>query len=113
MMVTRLAEDENYVAALEENAIEEGKMKLVRIQGTPVLFIKQNGKIYVIDDRCPHMGCKFSGGTLDGNVLVCPCHYWRFNLETGEYEDQPAYKLVTYPFKVKAGKIWVNINEDF
>lgn len=108
-----MAEDEGYVSVIEEKELQEGKMKLVRVQGIPVLFIKQNGKIYVIDDRCPHMGCKFSGGSLDGDVVICPCHEWRFNLKTGEYEDAASYKLVTYPFKVEAGKIWVKVEEDF
>jgi nitrite reductase/ring-hydroxylating ferredoxin subunit len=103
---------EGFVLGLEEKELEEGKMKLVSVEGTPILFIKQAGKIYVIDNRCPHMGCGFSGGTLDGTVVVCPCHDWRFNLETGEYEDAPSYKLVKYPFKVEAAKIWVKIEKD-
>ncbi len=107
-----MSDDEGYAAALDEAELEEDKMKLVRIEGTPVLFIKHNGKIHVIDDRCPHMGCAFSGGTLDGNVIVCPCHDWRFNLESGEYEEAPDYVLVTFPFKVESGKIWVKL-EDF
>jgi nitrite reductase/ring-hydroxylating ferredoxin subunit len=108
-----MAEDEGYISAIEEKELEAGKMKLVRVQGVPVLFIKQNGKIYAIDNRCPHQACGFSGGSLDGNVVICPCHDWRFNLETGEYEELPSYKLVTYPFKVEGGKIWVKVEEDF
>jgi nitrite reductase/ring-hydroxylating ferredoxin subunit len=102
----------DFLVGIDEKELEEGKMKLVSVEGTPVLFIKQNGKIYAIDNRCPHMGCGFSGGSLDGLVIVCPCHDWRFNLETGEYEDEPLYKLVKFPFKVEAGKIWVKIDED-
>jgi 3-phenylpropionate/trans-cinnamate dioxygenase ferredoxin subunit len=107
-----MSEDEGYVPLIEEQALEEGKMKLVRHEGTPVLFVRHNGKIYVFDDRCPHMGCRFSGGNLDGDMIVCPCHDWRFDLETGYYENSPAYQLVFYPFRVKDGKIWVNIEED-
>ncbi len=108
-----MTDDDNFVFALDEAALEEGKMKPLRLNGIPVLLIKQNGKVYVIDDRCPHMGCKFSGGSLDGDVVICPCHDWRFNLVTGEYEEESDYKLVTYPFRVKDGKIWVKVEEDF
>jgi nitrite reductase/ring-hydroxylating ferredoxin subunit len=101
-----------FLFGIAEKELKEGKLKLVSVEGTPILFIRQNGKIYVIDNRCPHMGCGFAGGTLDGLVIVCPCHDWRFNLETGEYEDEPSIKLVKYPFKVEAGKIWVKIDED-
>jgi nitrite reductase/ring-hydroxylating ferredoxin subunit len=104
--------DEGFVAVIEEKELQEGQMKAVRVEGIPVLLIRHSGKIYVIDDRCPHMGCKFSGGSLDGNVIICPCHDWRFNLETGEYEDLPSYVLTIYPFKVEEGKIWVKVEED-
>ncbi len=86
----------NFVPVLEEKELQEGTMKLVRIEGLPVLLIKQSGQIYAIDNRCPHMGCAFSGGTLDGDVIICPCHDWRFKLKTGEYEDDPAMKLISY-----------------
>jgi len=108
-----MVEDDGYVIGISEGELQNGTMKPVRINGIPVLIIKQNGKIYVIDDRCPHMGCKFSGGSLDGDLVVCPCHDWRFNLESGEYEETPDYKLVTYQCKVSDGKIWVKIDEDF
>ncbi len=108
-----MAEPEGYKPIIDEKELAEGKMKLVRAEGKPVLFIKQKGKIYVLDDRCPHMGCKFSGGTLEGEVVICPCHEWRFNLENGQYEEDPSYVLTTYPFKVISGKIWVKLEEDF
>jgi len=103
---------DEFVPVLEEKELKEGEMKLISVEGMPVLFIKQSGKIFVIDNRCPHMGCGFSGGTLDGLVIVCPCHDWRFDLETGEYEDAPSMKLISYKWKIKAGKIWVKLDED-
>ena len=103
---------DGFVPVLEEKELKEGEMKLISVEGTPVLFIKQSGKIFVIDNRCPHQSCGFSGGTLDGTVIVCPCHDWRFDLKTGEYEDGPSMKLISYKWKIKAGKIWVNLDED-
>jgi nitrite reductase/ring-hydroxylating ferredoxin subunit len=108
-----MADNEGYSPIIDEKELEEGKMKLVRAEGKPVLFIKQNGKIYVIDDRCPHMGCKFSGGSLAGGAVVCPCHEWKFNLDTGEYDEDRSYVLIKYPFKVESGKIWVKLEEEF
>ncbi len=103
---------DGFVATLEEKDLEEGKMKRISVEGTPVLFIKQQGKIFVIDNRCPHQGCAFSGGTLDGLVIVCPCHEWRFSLETGEYEEESSMKLKLFEWKAESGKIWVKLEED-
>ena len=103
---------DDFVPVLEEKYLEEGAMKLVSVEGSPVLLIKQSGQIFAIDNRCPHMGCCFSGGTLDGFLIVCPCHDWRFDLKTGEYQDEPSIKLTKYDLKIKSGKIWIRLEEE-
>jgi 3-phenylpropionate/trans-cinnamate dioxygenase ferredoxin subunit len=103
---------EGFVPVLEEKELQEGKMKRLSVEGTPVLLIKQRGKIFAIDNRCPHQACGLSNGTLDGFVIICPCHDWRFNLETGEYEDNTELKLTSFKWKVQSGKIWIKLNED-
>ena len=102
---------DDFVYVLDEKELQEGKMKLVRVEGVPVLLIKQLGQIFVIDNRCPHMGCSFSGGTLEGICLMCPCHDWCFNLETGEYKEDPSFKLKKFEWKIESGKIWVKLDE--
>ena len=102
----------NFIPVLEEKELQEGTMKLVAVEGFPVLLIKQSGQIFAIDNRCPHMGCCFSGGNLDGLVIVCPCHEWRFDLKTGEYENEPSIKLTFYENKIMSGKICVKIEEE-
>jgi nitrite reductase/ring-hydroxylating ferredoxin subunit len=102
-------EDYEFVPVLEEKNLQEGVMKLVTAQGTPILLIKTRGEIYAIDNRCPHMGCGFSGGSLVGDVIICPCHDWRFNLKTGEYEEIKEMVLTKFEWKVESGKIWVKL----
>ena len=48
-----------FVPVLEENELQEGSMKLVKVEGLPVLLIKQFGQIYAIDNRCPHWAACF------------------------------------------------------
>jgi 3-phenylpropionate/trans-cinnamate dioxygenase ferredoxin subunit len=103
---------DNFVAVLDEKELVEGTMKLIRVESLPILLIKQSGQIFAIDNRCPHMACGFSGGTLEGMVIICPCHDWRFDLKTGEYDQDPSMKLLKYEWKTESGKIWVKIDEE-
>jgi 3-phenylpropionate/trans-cinnamate dioxygenase ferredoxin subunit len=103
--------EEEFIPVMAEKDLTEGKMKLVSVEGEHVLLIKRQGHIYAIDNRCPHMGCGFVDGTLDDLVIVCPCHDWRFSLETGEYEEEPSMKLKFYKLKIEAGKIWVKLED--
>jgi nitrite reductase/ring-hydroxylating ferredoxin subunit len=101
----------DYYPAIEEKALMENTIKLVDVDGVKIVFAKRNGKIYAIDNHCPHQACAFSGGKLDGDFIVCPCHDWRFNLETGEYEEKPDYKLKIYEHKIVGGKIYVKLDD--
>ncbi len=102
---------EEYYLAIEKDTLQENTMKLANVEGVKIVFVKRKGKILAIDNRCPHQACGFSGGRLDGDFIVCPCHDWRFNLETGEYEEKPFYKLKTYEYKIVDGKIYVKLDE--
>ena len=105
--------DNDFVPIISADQLPEDMIKPAVLMGRNILLIKKAGQVFGIASRCPHMGCKFSGGSLDGNVVICPCHDWRFNLETGEYEENPAYVLTTYPYELRDGKIWVRLAEDF
>ena len=100
-----------WVPVLDVTELQEGSMKLVDAEGSPVLIVKVSGQIFAIDNRCPHMSCGFSGGELDGFVIICPCHDWRFDLQTGEYEEEKDLKLIKYEWKIESGKIWIKLEE--
>ena len=104
-------EMKNFFPAIDEKELKDSSMKYVSVEGTPILFIKQHGRILAIDNRCPHQGCGFSGGTLEEGAIVCPCHDWRFDLKTGEYEKAPTIKLTKYELEIKEGKIWVKLDD--
>jgi 3-phenylpropionate/trans-cinnamate dioxygenase ferredoxin subunit len=106
-----LSDDETtFVPVLDEKELKDDSMKLVSAEGIPVLLVKVHGQIFAIDNRCPHMSCGFSGGSLDGYVIICPCHDWRFDLRTGEYEEEKEITLTKFEWKIESGKIWVKLD---
>ena len=108
-----MSEDENeFEPVLDEKELQEGSMKPISVLGVPVLLVKVHGQIFAIDNRCPHMSCGFSGGSLDDYVIICPCHEWRFDLRTGEYEEEKEMKLTKYEWKIESGKICIKLDED-
>jgi pimeloyl-ACP methyl ester carboxylesterase/nitrite reductase/ring-hydroxylating ferredoxin subunit len=56
-------------------------------------------------DRCPHRDVALSGGVIQDGLLVCPGHFWRFDLRTGERTDLPERGATLYPTRVVDG--WV------
>jgi nitrite reductase/ring-hydroxylating ferredoxin subunit len=98
-----------WLLAIEDAELEEGSMKLVNLGDTPVLVVKKEGRLYAIDNRCAHMECPLSAGTLEGFIVKCPCHDWKFDVRTGEFIDAPEIKLAVFQVKIKKGKVYVKI----
>jgi len=69
-----MSNQNSFVPVLDENELQKGTMKLVSVEGSPVLLIKQFGQIFVSITAVHTWGCAFSGGTLEGFLIVCPCH---------------------------------------
>ena len=42
-----------------------------------------NGEGYEINRFCPHQGADLKYALIEGGTLVCPRHYWRFDLANG------------------------------
>jgi len=57
------------------------------------------------------MACPLGGGSLDGYVIKCPCHDWRYDIRTGEFLDAKEIKIPIYESRVSDGKVFVNIVE--
>ena len=64
-----------------------------------------DGSVVAMLDRCPHRDIPLSGGVVRDGTLVCPGHFWRFDLLTGERTDLPEQVATLYPTRVVDG--WV------
>ncbi len=64
-----------------------------------------DGRPQALLDRCPHRDIALSGGIVREGRLVCPGHFWRFDLTTGRRTDRPEHAVTLYPTRVVDG--WV------
>lgn len=51
--------------------------------------VLEDGRTYVVPDRCPHNGSRLSDGFVDGARLVCARHGWEIDLPTGQVVGMP------------------------
>nr|WP_232220269.1 Rieske 2Fe-2S domain-containing protein [Legionella tunisiensis] len=67
-----------------------------------------------LQDFCPHRGAPLSAGKLNGEVLQCTYHGWRFNT-SGDCIDIPGLakincankRVPAYPIKIHFGLVFV------
>jgi 3-phenylpropionate/trans-cinnamate dioxygenase ferredoxin subunit len=65
-----------------------------------VLVARLGDGLYALDDLCNHAGCLLSGGFLEQQAVVCPCHEYKFDVSSGRNltwprrcEDQKVFPL--------------------
>jgi len=103
---------QDWIYVMDDAALLEGRMAPVYPLGINVVLARVDGIIYAVSGACAHMACPLFTGKLSGHTITCPCHDWRFDLTTGEYEEGPGFKLTKYDWKIQQGKIWVKTEEE-
>ena len=73
----------------------------------PILVIYDRGRVFALDNRCPHMGFPLERGSLDDGILTCHWHHARFDLESGCTFDLWADDVPICPIEVHNGEVWV------
>ena len=68
---------------IDEAELESGLRRVFECQGHSLLLICEGDEIWLIDNRCPHLGFPISGGEVEDGVIRCPHHRFRFSLADG------------------------------
>ena len=62
------------------------------LDGKKIALFKVGEKYFAIDNTCSHAGGSLCDGTLTDNVIRCPMHGAKFNIETGAVVGPPAVR---------------------
>ena len=68
----------SWTSLCELAELEEGKGKYVQIDGFQLAVFLDRGRVYVIDNTCPHAGGNLAAGFVEDGCAVCPRHFWAF-----------------------------------
>src|SRR6478735_7192598 len=94
-------------------SLEELKIKgrlVVHGGHRPILVIYDRGRVFALDNRCPHMGFPLERGSVEDGILTCHWHHARFDLESGCTFDLWADDVPICPVEVRNGDVWVKTN---
>jgi len=73
-------------------------------------YWRVSGALSMLFQACArNMACPLFTGKLEGYIITCPCHDWRFDIRTGKFLDAPELGLVIYSTKSEDGKLFINL----
>ena len=67
------------------------------------------GEICALSGVCLHQGGPLGQGTVAEGRVMCPWHAWEYDCRTGENSFEPGQRVATYPVKVEAGEILLQV----
>jgi len=89
--------------------LPEGQSVVVEVEGRTLAVFNVSGSYYAIDNACPHRGGPLGEGDLDGTVVSCPWHAWRWDVSTGANVNNPAVRVACFPVRVEGDAIVVDL----
>jgi nitrite reductase/ring-hydroxylating ferredoxin subunit len=102
--------DPSFLEVFDDSVLGPNSMEIVEAAGRKILLAKFNGKIFALDNICPHLGGSLGHGILRNGTVICPLHHWTFSLETGKaVMGVPDEKVALFETKVEEGKIYVKV----
>ncbi|MFS4461153.1 Rieske 2Fe-2S domain-containing protein [Bdellovibrio sp. HCB2-146] len=85
-------------------------LQQIEIAKVKIALSYRDGEFHAVSGVCNHVGGPLGDGTIEGDYIVCPWHYYKFHYKTGEGE--PGYendKVASYQLKVENDTLWIDL----
>ncbi len=99
----------NLVKAASRSDIPIGEGKCVEVGGKAIALFNAGGTFLAIDNTCVHRGGPLGEGTLQGDVVTCPWHGWKYDIKSGRSLTNPAKAVVSYPVQLQGNDVMVDV----
>ncbi|HUH05356.1 MAG TPA: Rieske 2Fe-2S domain-containing protein [Kofleriaceae bacterium] len=97
------------VCAIDEVISDELRAFPVEGIDVPILVTRVDGAIVAASSMCPHEDVSLVDGVLEGAVVECPGHAYRFDLATGACLHDPDLRLRRYRVIVEGPDVFVDL----
>lgn len=87
--------------ACELEALQTSLKLRVILDQEAILVLYQDGQVFAIKDRCPHLGVSLEKGQYDpiGGTVTCRGHGAKINIKTGAIEEKAHLAFFKLPTK--------------
>jgi nitrite reductase/ring-hydroxylating ferredoxin subunit len=93
------------IAVAKLTDIQPGGSLIVEAEGISVALFNLHGRIYALENTCPHAGGPLGEGSLEDDVVVCPWHRWRYSIRSGQKVGNPEIAVACYPVEIHGDQI--------
>jgi nitrite reductase/ring-hydroxylating ferredoxin subunit len=89
-----------------------GQAWTIKHHGRHYAVFDTGGELQVTDARCPHNGGPLADGVVRDGAVICPKHWYCFDLRTGECRTAAGYQLRKYPVLSRGGQLFAELPDE-
>lgn len=86
-----------------------GQGRVIDADGKSIAIFNVAGTYYATDNSCTHRGGPLGDGDLDGTLVICPWHGWRWDVTSGANANNPAVKVPCFAVTVTGDEVFVDL----
>lgn len=97
----------HYAAKLTD--VSEGGIRAMVIDGEKVLLSRRGTIVTCFQNACAHLGLTLDDGDVEGGIITCPHHGFRYDLSSGECLTAPTVQLQPHAVRVVGTRVEVRL----
>lgn len=105
------AKEAPWLDVMAAEALVEGETRFLELQGRGLILSRLQGLVTCFENACAHMGMAMDGGEIDGGILTCPYHGFRYALTSGECLTAPEVQLRPHPVREEGARLRVQLGD--
>lgn len=93
------------------NKMQPGAIAVRKTEDAELLLCRVENEVYAVQNGCLDSVLPLAMGRMEDHILICPWHGCRYDLRSGEIQNDSGLKLETFPVEIDAkGRIMVGFN---
>ena len=100
-------DDGPFVKVARSEQVGEGKAGTYVIGEDAIAVFRVKGRLYAIDQTCVHEDGPLGEGKLEGHVVSCPYHDWRYDVRDGRCLSATDRAVACFAVKEEGGSILI------
>ena len=101
----QLGTESSWHEVISISQLEAGSTSL-ECDGRGMFIYREGDEVCIYDNRCPHQKSIIPSSALEGRVLTCSKHLWKFDITSGECIEEGDRPLKRIESKVEGGKVF-------
>jgi nitrite reductase/ring-hydroxylating ferredoxin subunit len=96
-----------FQAVLHAGDLAEGAGRTVVVDDHGIALFLVGGRYFAVDDACTHEDAPLGEGEMEGMIVICPYHDWKYDVSTGACLTDPARPVGCFATQIRDGMVWV------